>query len=168
LRKPSRGRRRPIEGSQKTSCATKEAPPAAPALAAAGGAAQPAWRASRPLRRRSTDRHGRGVDYSIALLERLSAFFIMLIGFEGRPRLTPRRVLAAPPGARRARYLNLATRLSILRRLQSWNVSLMKRGRPTTAGFRKMLSRTGESAEFPFPVHPAHAPAQPIRRVPFV
>jgi hypothetical protein len=26
----------------------------------------------------------------------------------------------------------------------------------------------GESAEFPFPVHPANAPAQPIRRVPFV
>jgi uncharacterized protein YbjT (DUF2867 family) len=42
------------------------------------------------LRRRSPDRHGRGVDYSIALVERLSAFFIMLIGFEWvRPRLAP-------------------------------------------------------------------------------
>src|SRR5215831_5827579 len=42
------------------------------------------------LRRRAPDRHGRGVDYSIALVERLSAFFIMLIGFEWvRPRLTP-------------------------------------------------------------------------------
>ena len=41
------------------------------------------------LRRRSPDRHGRGVDYPIALIERLSAFFIMLIGFEWvRPRLT--------------------------------------------------------------------------------
>jgi hypothetical protein len=39
---------------------------------------------------RSLDRHGRGVDYSIALVERLSAIFIMLIGFEWvRPRLTP-------------------------------------------------------------------------------
>src|SRR6266851_8878701 len=43
------------------------------------------------LWRRSPDRHGRGVGYSIALVERLSAFFIMFIGFEGvRPRLTPR------------------------------------------------------------------------------
>jgi hypothetical protein len=34
--------------------------------------------------------HGRGVDYSIAQVERLSAFFIMLIGFEWvRPRLAP-------------------------------------------------------------------------------
>jgi hypothetical protein len=42
------------------------------------------------LRRRSPDRHGRGVDYSIALVERLSAFFKMLIGFEWvRPRLAP-------------------------------------------------------------------------------
>src|SRR6516225_4635015 len=42
------------------------------------------------LRRRAPNRHGRGVDYSIALVERLSAFFIMLIGFEWvRPRLTP-------------------------------------------------------------------------------
>ena len=42
------------------------------------------------LRRRLPDRHGRGIDYSIALVERLSAFFIMFIGFEGvRPRLTP-------------------------------------------------------------------------------
>src|SRR6516165_4070580 len=48
------------------------------------------WPASLILRRRSPDRHGRGVDYSIALVERLSAFFIMLIGFEWvRPRLTP-------------------------------------------------------------------------------
>src|SRR5215467_4894770 len=48
------------------------------------------WPASPLLRRRSPDRHGRGVDYSIALVERLSAFFIMLIGFEWvRPRLTP-------------------------------------------------------------------------------
>jgi hypothetical protein len=44
----------------------------------------------RSLRRRSPDRHGRRVDYSIALVECLSAFFIMLIGFEGiRPRLAP-------------------------------------------------------------------------------
>src|SRR5438034_4716652 len=42
------------------------------------------------LRRRAPDKHGRGVDYSIALVERLSAFFITLIGFEWvRPRLTP-------------------------------------------------------------------------------
>jgi hypothetical protein len=42
------------------------------------------------LRRRAPDRYGRGVDYSIALVKRLSAFFIMLIGFEWvRPRLTP-------------------------------------------------------------------------------
>ena len=42
------------------------------------------------LRRRAPDKHGRGVDYSIALVERLSAFFIMLIGFEWvRSRLTP-------------------------------------------------------------------------------
>src|SRR6266508_3364464 len=48
------------------------------------------WPASPLLRRGSPDRHGRGVDYSIALVERLSAFFIMLIGFEWvRPRLTP-------------------------------------------------------------------------------
>src|SRR5262249_13600166 len=48
------------------------------------------WPASPLLRRRAPDRHGRGVDYSIALVERLSAFFIMLIGFEWvRPRLTP-------------------------------------------------------------------------------
>jgi hypothetical protein len=40
--------------------------------------------------RRSPDRYGRGVDYSVALVERLSAFFIMLIGFKWvRPRLTP-------------------------------------------------------------------------------
>jgi hypothetical protein len=89
-----------IEGSQKTSCATKEAPPAAPALAAAGGAAQPAWRASRPLRRRSTDRHGRGVDYSIALLERLSAFFIMLIGFEGTPKAHSKACPSSPTGGK--------------------------------------------------------------------
>jgi hypothetical protein len=31
---------------------------------------------------RSPDRHGRGVDYSTAPVECLSAFFIMLIGFE--------------------------------------------------------------------------------------
>src|SRR5258708_39377647 len=48
------------------------------------------WPASPSFRRRSSDRHGRGVDYSIALVERPSAFFIMLIGFEWvRPRLTP-------------------------------------------------------------------------------
>jgi len=42
------------------------------------------------LRRTSSDRYGRGVDYSIALVEGLSALFIMLIGFEWvRPRLTP-------------------------------------------------------------------------------
>src|SRR5262249_39658124 len=42
------------------------------------------------LRRRAPDRYGRGVDYSIALVKRLSAFFIMLIGFKWvRPRLTP-------------------------------------------------------------------------------
>jgi hypothetical protein len=28
---------------------------------------------------RSPDRHGRGVDYSIALVERLSAFFIIIL-----------------------------------------------------------------------------------------
>ena len=50
----------------------------------------PTPRASPLLRKRSPDRHGRGADYSIALVERLSAFFIMLIGFEWvRPRLTP-------------------------------------------------------------------------------
>jgi hypothetical protein len=38
----------------------------------------------------SPDRHGRGIDYSIALVERVSTFFIVLIGFEWvRPRLTP-------------------------------------------------------------------------------
>jgi hypothetical protein len=43
------------------------------------------------FQRISTDRHGRWIDYSIALVERLSAFFIMFIGFERvRPRLTPR------------------------------------------------------------------------------
>src|SRR5262249_15948631 len=48
------------------------------------------WPASPSLRRRSSNRDGRGIDYSIALVERLSAFFIMLIGFEWvRPRLTP-------------------------------------------------------------------------------
>ena len=49
------------------------------------------WRTSPSLRRRSLDRHGHGIDYSIALVERLFAFFIMFIGFEGvGPRLTPR------------------------------------------------------------------------------
>jgi hypothetical protein len=48
------------------------------------------WPASRSLRRRPPDGHGRGVDYSIALVKRLSAFFIMLIGFEWvRPRFAP-------------------------------------------------------------------------------
>jgi len=48
------------------------------------------WPASRSLRRRSPDRHGRRVDYSIALVECLSALFIMLIRFEWvRPRLAP-------------------------------------------------------------------------------
>jgi hypothetical protein len=38
----------------------------------------------------SPDRRGRGIDYSIALVERVSTFFIVLIGFEWvRPRLTP-------------------------------------------------------------------------------
>src|SRR4029450_6240239 len=40
------------------------------------------WPASRSLRRRSPYGPERGVDYSIALVKRLSAFFIMLIGFE--------------------------------------------------------------------------------------
>jgi hypothetical protein len=40
------------------------------------------WRVSPLLPRRSPDRHGRGVDYPIALVERVSAFFIMLVGFE--------------------------------------------------------------------------------------
>jgi hypothetical protein len=48
------------------------------------------WPASRLLRRRSPEGPGRGVDYSIALVKRLSAFFIMLIGFEWVcPRLAP-------------------------------------------------------------------------------
>jgi type 1 fimbriae regulatory protein FimB/type 1 fimbriae regulatory protein FimE len=34
-------------------------------------------------------------------------------------------------------------------------VFMTERAAPlTTAGFRKMLARTGESSEFPFPVHP--------------
>src|SRR5262249_19547926 len=42
------------------------------------------------LRSRTPDRQRRAVDYAIVLVERLSAFFIMLIGFEWvRPRLTP-------------------------------------------------------------------------------
>jgi site-specific recombinase XerD len=52
------------------------------------------------------------------------------------------------------------TEIRALRRLkreqiESWHVFLTERRAPmTTAGFRKMLARTGESAEFPFPVHP--------------
>src|SRR5262245_47962245 len=40
------------------------------------------WPASPSLRRRSSNRDARGIDYSMALVERLSAFFIMLIGFQ--------------------------------------------------------------------------------------
>jgi len=52
------------------------------------------------------------------------------------------------------------TEIRALRRLkreqlESRHVFLTERRAPmTVAGFRKMLARTGESAEFPFPVHP--------------
>ena len=44
---------------------------------------------------------------------------------------------------------------SSARRSKAAFVFMTERAAPiTTAGFRKMIARTGESAEFPFPVHP--------------
>ena len=44
---------------------------------------------------------------------------------------------------------------TVSRRPQSRYVFNTERHAPmTTGGFRKMIARTGESAEFPFPVHP--------------
>lgn len=83
-----------------------------------------------------------------------------MTNWRSSPQESYQSLFSAPAGRRGPILPSFAAEIRALRQLRRENIEsryvfVTERGGPaTTAGFLKMIARTGEAAKLPFPIHP--------------